>query len=61
MFEELESEELGMRAVEYLEPYCHGAKMVSIFTYRSNRTGIYKQFRCSVCRRVESRLIAVPM
>lgn len=59
--EELEQGEYHLIPVEYLEPYCHGAKMVPIFTYRSNRMGLYKQFRCSECGHAESRCIAKPI
>jgi hypothetical protein len=61
MIEELEPGELGMKAVEYLEPFCHGAKMVPCFTYRTAKSGIYRQFVCQKCKHYQSRLIAVPI
>jgi hypothetical protein len=61
MIEELELEERGMKAVEYLEPYCCGVKMVHCFLYRTAKSGIYRQFVCLTCKHYQSRLIAVPI
>jgi hypothetical protein len=61
MIEELEPEELGMKAIEYLEPFCCGTKMRSIFTYRSVKSGIYRQFICETCKYYQSRCIAKPV
>jgi uncharacterized OB-fold protein len=54
-------DEISMMPVEYLEPFCHGAKMRPIFTYKSENCGIYKQFRCNICGHCDSRLVAVPL
>ena len=51
---------IEMLPIEYLEPYCHGEKMVSIFTYRDEKKGMYEQFQCRTCKHVESRHVAVP-
>lgn len=61
MIEELEPEELGMEAIEYQEPFCCGGKMISIYTYRSAKNGIYRQFICETCKHAELQLIAVPI
>lgn len=61
MKEELGVNEHHLIPVDYLEPYCHGAKMTPCFTYRTGKRGIYKQFKCPHCGHVELRCIAKPI
>ena len=53
-------EEVKMVPIAYVTPFCHNLEMVSIYTYRDNRIGLFTQFKCQVCNHVESRHVAVP-
>ena len=53
-------EEVKMIPITYVTPFCHNLEMVSIYTYRDDKTGLFTQFKCQVCDHFESRHVAVP-